>query len=181
MSDQSDFNLWVATHFWHKATNIACRFFDQNVTNWAELSCVWHERFSYGAKAPKDDEYVWEGKQIRRKSVDELIQKNEPMNSMAQVMFDSWRFYKKSLDDRRIEPPPPIIIAPPEPEPVPLPVPVEPKPSPDVPKQKPTWLIKAGVWLTISTPIVLLGTSFLPPPFNILAKVIFELLKQLAN
>lgn len=66
-----------------------------------------------------------------------------------------------------------------KPKPTPLP-PSETKPAqPRAPK--PAWLIRLSVWLTVLTPIVLGATWFLPPPFNAIIKVVFELVKQIVN
>ena len=178
MSDQSDFNSFVCSNYWHKATLIACRFTDLGCKDWERLSCEWHVRYNFGAKQDPDDKY-FEGNTQRRRSVDALIEKPE-VSAQAEIMAQTWAFEKKRLADTRGAPPP-VIVLPPEPTPQPLPEPKPLPPIPDVPKQKPVWLIKASVYLTILTPIVLLATSFLPPPFSSIAKVVWELLKQLAN
>lgn len=173
-SDGVDFNSFVCSHYWHQATCIAFRFIDLKCENWERLACEWHQRYSYGKKCDPQDVY-FDGNIQRRRSIDALLL-NPEISPQAEIMFYVWEMEKKRLAAMRdappIEPPAPIPPIPPKPAPVP-----EPKPEPK--KPRPEWLVRWGAYATILTPVVLLATNFLPPPWNIVGKAIWELIKLL--
>lgn len=179
MSDQNDFNQFVCTKYWSRAELIACRFTDLGCEDWEKLSCEWHVRYQFGRKTDPDDVY-FEGNVERRRSVDNLIAKPE-VSAQSEIMANAWAFHKAFL--KKMRDADPVVITPPAPEPPP-PVVKVPKPIPvpePVKTQKPVWLIKASVYITIATPIILLASSFLPPPWSTVAKVLWEVLKQFVN
>ena len=181
VSNVSDYNLFFVSQYSSRAFLVAGRFFDLT-EDWERLSCEWYSL--HGFKELANDRYIGQinGRDaIRYRSVDELVNQNpKELSAIGQHLFEQWQGIKANLAKHR-NTDPVVIIAPPV-EPPPLPKPIElPPPSPAPKKQRPEWLIKASVWLVVATPVVMGVSLFLPPPWNVLAKLVLEFLKQLAG
>jgi hypothetical protein len=181
VSNVSDFNLHFVAQYSSRSFLVAGRFFDLS-PDWERLSCEWYAR--HGFVELKNDRYVGQlpdGRDaIRHHSVDALVlEKPEKLSEIGQHLYASWLGIKANLAKHRTEPP--VVILPPKNPPMPeKPKPVELPPQEPAPKkQRPEWQIKTGVWLTILTPIAALGTMMLPPPWNVLGKALYEVLKLL--
>jgi hypothetical protein len=163
------YNYWLASEYWHDAPNIASRFWDLDPNcDWSLLASVWHSKNDFGRKLDP----VFTVKEIYEASKKPEFQ----VDPIARVIHACWLGYAKSKETDV-----PIVILPPPPEP---PKVEEPKKLPEVklpqePKQKPAWMIKASVWLTVLTPLSFVILYFVPPPFNMIAKAVFEAIKLL--
>jgi hypothetical protein len=187
VSSVSDFNLHFVSQYSSRSFLVAGRFFDLT-KDWERLACEWYGR--KGFRELKNDRYIGQlpdGRDaIRYHSVDALVLENpERLSDIGQHLYDSWLGIKANLAKHRSEPP--VVILPPpqeppmwEPDTKPVPKPVELPPKKEEPKKhRPEWQIKFGVWLTVLTPVVAIATIFLPPPWNMLGKAIFEAIKLL--
>lgn len=162
------YNFWLASEYWHDAPNIASRFWDLDPNcDWALLASIWHARNDFGRKLDP----VFSVQNIFEASKKPEFQ----VDPIARVIHACWLGYCKGKETEA-----PVVILPPNPEPPPIVV--EPAKLPEIrlpqePKQKPAWMIKASVWLTVLTPASLVLLYFLPPPYNLVVKAIFEFLK----
>jgi hypothetical protein len=182
-------NRWYASEYDSEAVNIADDFYTLDKTcDYALLSAQWMIKNKNG-KSP-DPCF----------SVSEILAASKEVgfkpDTLALIVDANWRGYVRwKLNDAPVilppnENPP---VKPPLPDPwathpnspqKPVPSPEKPKGLPEVkvpqePKQKPAWMIKASVWLTVLTPVSLVILYFVPPPFNMIAKAVFEAIKLL--
>lgn len=171
----ADFNMHMS-QFSVKLFMVAGRFFDIDPKSYERLSCVWYSR--HGWRELKDDRYI--GKlangqdAIRYHSVDAIALENPELDETAQIIYDGWMARKKQLASMRGAPD--IKIEPPKATPIELP-PLEPEPPVKTPR--PEWRVKLGVYLALGTPVILLLSNLLGPPWNVLAKFVWELVKTI--
>lgn len=179
-SDISDFNMHMSQYS-ARLFMVSGRFFDLAPTEWEKLACSWYGK--HGWRELKDDRYIGKlpnGQDvIRYHSVDAIVLENPELDPTAQMIYDRWVARRAQLAAQRNSPD--VVILPPPPEP-PKAKPVElppPEPKPEPKKARPEWIVKASVWLTVFTPVSLVILYFVPPPWNMVAKAVFEAIKLL--
>lgn len=165
------YNFFIANNYWHDAPNIAARFWDADPKcDFALLASVWHSKNDFGRKL--DPVF----------SVQNIIEASRKsgfeVGDVARVIHATYLGY---LADRERQKTEPIIILPPPP------TPSAEKPKlpeirlPQVVKPRPEWVVKASVWMTVLTPVMLVISYFIPPPWNLVAKAVLEVIKFLVG
>jgi hypothetical protein len=177
-TELSDFNWHFLSQYGRIKFYAAGRFwdamhFDKAPINPYRLACEFYARNGFTANP---DDFYTEGNRVRYRSIDKLVQENpEKLSDVGQMLFDSWLGFKKNLDSTRAKEPELPRIPPPNPMPPSLPkiqLPQEKKPRPE-------WVVKSSVWFTVLTPVMLVASYFIPPPWNLVAKALLEVLKFL--
>jgi len=188
------YNFFIANNYFRNATNVASRFWDiDQKCDFALLASVWHSKNDFGRKLDP----VFSVQNIYEASK----KPNFEVGEIARVIHATYLGYLADIERRKTDPI--VVIQPPPPEPpkeLPkqksdpwaahpnMPQKPEPKPSlpevklPQEPKEKkprPEWVIKLGVWMSILTPVSLVILYFVPPPYNMIAKAVFEAIKLL--
>lgn len=173
-----EFNEYMR-EFGSRTFLVAGRIFDLAPDNWERLAALWYQKNGllelsndrYIGKHPKEDRDI-----VRYHSVDDIVL-NPPteLAGIGRHIFDGWQGEKARIIKRRSEDP--VVILPPPPNP-PMPKPIELPPKQEEPKKpRPEWRVRLGVYLVLATPIVAGVSLLLPPPWNILGKVILEIVK----
>jgi hypothetical protein len=182
-------NRWYASEYDSEAVNIADDFYTLDKTcDYALLSAQYMVKNKNG----KSPDPCFTPTEILAASKKPDFQ----VDPCARVIDACWQSYKRwKMNDSVIVVMPPPAEPPktlPKPDPwaahpnspsKPVPTPKTDKlPEIHLPQEKkprPEWVVKASVWLTVLTPVSLVILYFVPPPFNMIAKAVFEAIKLL--
>jgi hypothetical protein len=163
------YNFWIAGAYWHDAPNIASRFWDLDPNcDWSLLASVWHARNDFGRKLDP----VFTVQNIYDASKKPEFQ----VDPIARVIHACWLGYCKSKSAEV-----PVVILAPPPEPPKIEAKLPEITLPQEKKPRPEWVVKASVWFTVLTPVMLVASYFIPPPWNLVSKALLEVIKFLVG